>query len=225
MKPTVHPIKLGFSNAYLVTGEKPILVDTGSPGEGGKILTALGDHGVTPADLALILHTHVHSDHVGSTAELLKHADVPTAYHTADETLMQQGSNGTLTGIGLRGRVMSTFFSNSTFERFAPSFHLTGGMRLDEYGVAATVQHTPGHTPGSVSLLLDNGDAIVGDVWMGGFMGGSLLAERPNYHYFAEDRGQLENSMGKLLAEKPRTFYVGHGGPLGADRVRRRFGA
>lgn len=221
---TIHPIKLGFSNAYLVQGEQNVLVDTGSPGESKKILEALRRHGVVPTDLALILHTHVHSDHVGSTAELLKYTSVPTAYHAADEPLMQQGNNGKLTGIGLRGKVMATFFSGSKFERFTPSVHLTDKMRLDDYGIAATVLHTPGHTPGSVSLLFDNGEAIVGDVWMGGFVGGNILSKRPNYHYFAEDEVQLKQSMSGLLAEDVTTLYVGHGGPLDASRVRRRFG-
>ena len=223
-KTSVHPIKLGFSNAYLIKGERSVLVDTGSPGEGKKILEALRSHGVAPADLALILHTHVHSDHVGSTAELLGHTDAPTAYHPADEPLMQQGNNGKLTGIGLRGRAMATFFSGSKFERFTPTFDLADGLRLDDYGIAATVLHTPGHTPGSVSLLFDTGEAVVGDVWMGGLVGGNLLSKRPNYHYFAEDKGQLEVSMGKLLAKKVTTLYVGHGGPLSTEVVRRRFG-
>ncbi len=37
MSLTIHPLKLRFSNAYLVLGDRPILVDTGSPGEAEQI--------------------------------------------------------------------------------------------------------------------------------------------------------------------------------------------
>ena len=221
---TVHPIKLRLSNAYLLKGKRSVLVDTGSPGEAEKILEALESHGMTLADLALILHTHVHSDHVGGTADLLKLHNFPVAYHRGDEGLMRLSNNGRLTGVGLRGKVMARVFSGGVFERFEPTFYLEDSMRLDDYGVAATVIHTPGHTSGSVSILLDSGEAIVGDLWMGGFLGGAFLPRRPNPHYFAEDEEELRRSMSKVLEHKPTTLYVGHGGPLKPDDLRRRFG-
>ena len=60
---TIHTIKLKISNCFLIEGTKKILVDTGSPGEGKKIMQELKKLGVDLADIALILHTHGHSDH------------------------------------------------------------------------------------------------------------------------------------------------------------------
>jgi glyoxylase-like metal-dependent hydrolase (beta-lactamase superfamily II) len=45
-------------------------VDTGSPKDGDKLLKHIADHGVQGGDLALIVHTHGHSDHCGSTKQL-----------------------------------------------------------------------------------------------------------------------------------------------------------
>jgi len=54
----VYRIPLSISNAYLIEGAVNILVDTGSPGEGKKIIKTLAQKGVKLSDLSLILHTH-----------------------------------------------------------------------------------------------------------------------------------------------------------------------
>ena len=220
--PMVTKIKLRLSNAYLVQGQRPILVDTGSSGEADKIVKALARAGLTPADLGLILHTHVHSDHVGSTTTLLEAVDVPMAYHRADQPLAEQGHNGKLQGIGLRGQMMAAVFSNNRFTLPQASFFLEDGLHLDSYGVAGRIVHTPGHTVGSISLLLDGGEAIVGDVLMGGELGGNLLPGRPSLHYFAQDPDQVRRSLDLILEQAVHTLYVGHGGPLAVDSVRAR---
>ena len=103
MAATVTKIPLWVSNAYLVRGSRPILVDTGSPKEESRILRALEREGIRAADLSLILHTHVHSDHVGSTAALRGHTKALTAYHSADDLIMRRGNNGTLKPTGPGG--------------------------------------------------------------------------------------------------------------------------
>jgi len=217
---TLHKLKLGLSNAYLIKAEGCILVDTGAPNEEKRILAALKNHGVSSKDISLILHTHVHSDHVGNTVALKQTIDAPLAYHSADETLMQQSNNGKLKGIGLRGAFYAKLFSHKPFETFSADLNLQDGLRLDDYGLPASVLHTPGHTAGSVSLMLDSGDAIVGDVLMGGHMGGNLLPQKPNYQYFAEDKTQLHSSLKKLAEQPIKSYLVGHGGPLKGETVK-----
>jgi glyoxylase-like metal-dependent hydrolase (beta-lactamase superfamily II) len=210
----ITQIKLRLSNAYLVQGEKAILVDSGAPGEADKILQAVRAAGIAPEDLTLIVHTHVHGDHVGSTAVLQQKLGIPTAYHPADQPLMDQGHNGRLPGVGLRGQVMSRFLSGSSFPQFVPDVVLAEGFSLRPYGVNGVVWQSPGHTAGSVSLLFPDGQAIIGDLLMGGYVGGNLLPQKPNFHYFAESLPQVRRSLDRIMAAKPRTLYVGHGGPL-----------
>ncbi|MFZ1396730.1 MAG: MBL fold metallo-hydrolase [Candidatus Promineifilaceae bacterium] len=210
----ITQIKLRLSNAFLVQGDSAILVDTGAPGEADKILAAIQAAGVDPKALALIVHTHGHGDHVGSTAVLQQKLGIPTATHPADQLLLDQGHNGRLPGIGLRGRVMSRFLSGSRFPQFVPDVALVGGMSLRPYGIDAQVWHTPGHTAGSISLIFTDGQAIIGDLLMGGYMGGNLLPQTPNFHYFAESLPQVRRSLARILAANPRTLFVGHGGPL-----------
>jgi len=73
------------------------------------------------------------------------------------------------------------------------------------------VVHTPGHTPGSVSVLLDSGEAIVGDLVMGQMMG---MLHKPGPPIVAWDLERNRESVCKLQALSPRVVYVGHGGPF-----------
>lgn len=214
----IIPIKLKLSNAYLVRGRKPILIDTGASNEAETIIAAIRRHGLQPTDIALILHTHGHSDHAGSTVELKTRIAAPTAIHPADLPLVDRGHHGQLTGIGLRGKMMKPFI-NPRFPAFKPDILLETGQRLDQFGIAAQVIHTPGHTAGSISLLFDDGQAIIGDMLMGGYLGGNLQPGKPNTHYFADDLDQNYHSLHQILALSPTKLHVGHGGPLAPQAV------
>jgi hypothetical protein len=171
---TVTKIPLRISNAYLVRGSGSLLVDTGSPNEEGAILRALAAAGVHPTDLSLILHTHVHVDHVGSTAALRRYTDAPVAYHDADDFLMQRGNNGTLKPTSCGSWLPAKVLSNVVFQTVPEHLSVSDGTRLDTFGVRGRIMHTPGHTPGSISLVLDDGAALVGDLLMGGWLAGKL---------------------------------------------------
>lgn len=219
----ITTIKLRLSNAYLIQGEQSILIDSGVANEAEAIETAVRQAGVDPHDIKLLLHTHLHSDHVGSSVALKKRFRWPLAYHPADQRLMDLGHNGTLNGLNWRGRLMVPLFRNTPFETFAPDLPLTDGLSLEPFGINGRVLHTPGHTAGSVSVLLDNGEAIVGDVLMGGYLGGALLPQQPNYHYFGEAVEQVHNSLQTIAATGTTTLYVGHGGPVTMAQTRKRF--
>ncbi|MCA2002768.1 MAG: MBL fold metallo-hydrolase [Chloroflexi bacterium] len=215
-------IKLSFSNAYLVTGRKTVIVDTGMPGEQDKILRAAERAGVKAEDISLILHTHGHVDHAGSSAALAKRLNLPTAVHRADEGMMQTGKMNNLNCLRLEARMILPLV-NKPFPPVQPDLFVDETFNLSAFGVEGRILHTPGHTAGSVSVLLSDGAAIVGDVMMGGYMGGNLLGRRPNYHYFADDLNAVHGSIQNLLDAGVKTFYVGHGGPLERDDVARRF--
>lgn len=65
MTARIVAIPLSVSNAYLIRGDRPVLVDAGSPGDEGRLVAALHQHGVNPVDLSLVVLTHGHTDHTG----------------------------------------------------------------------------------------------------------------------------------------------------------------
>ncbi|MGY0231657.1 MBL fold metallo-hydrolase [Longispora urticae] len=206
-------------NAHLVLGRRPVLVDAGTPGSARRILDQVIAHGVDPADLALIVLTHGHIDHFGSAAELRRLTGAPVAGHADD------------LGPYSRGRVREPYLPTGPFgallarnpalhvavDPVVPDLVLHGELRLDGYGVRARIIPTPGHTPGSVSVLTDDGDLLAGDMIAGSFLG--TLATRPANPPFHDDaRGNLA-SLRAMLALGPDRLHVGHGGPLDPARV------
>lgn len=215
-------IKLPLSNAYLVKDKKSILVDAGAPNQADKILAAVHKAGVNPKDISLILHTHGHFDHAGSTAELKRRLGIPVAVHINDAFMLRDGRNGEIKPRNFEARLIMAFVPKS-FETSQPDILIEEEMVLTDFGVDAKVIFTPGHTKGSISILCGNHEAIVGDLMMGGWAAGALFGSRPHYHYYIDDIGQLHASLKKILSYKPSKLYVGHGGPLKSEDVTGRF--
>ena len=91
---------------------------------------------------------------------------------------------------------------------------------LIEYGIPGRVIYTPGHSMGSVSILLDSGEAIIGDL----AMNHKLLRLTPGLPIFAEDINLVKESWRKLLQENIPLIYPGHGPPFSPDVIRKTLG-
>jgi glyoxylase-like metal-dependent hydrolase (beta-lactamase superfamily II) len=216
----VHRIRLRLSNAYILTGERVVLVDTGGPGEELKISQALGRLGYHPEQVSLILHTHGHSDHAGSTQALQKRWSVPAAVHQADLEMVRQGRNRTLNPTRWTARLIRGMV-DAPFPAFEPEVVFEEEFDLAPYGVVGKVVMAPGHTAGSILVDLEEGNVIAGDLLMGGSLGGQFFPRVPRLHYFAEDCQALASSLAKLARLQAQSVYVGHGGPLDGAAVRR----
>jgi len=268
VNPAIYPIRLRMSMAYVLLGGRAVLVDSGCAREEEAILRGMRRFNLAPESVALILHTHAHTDHAGSTRALQSRLatlsdargsrlatlsdargsrlatlsdtrgsrlatlsdargsrlHVPAAVHSADAAKLRAGDSSPLVPLRFSSRLLS-FFLDPRFPAVEPDLLIEDGFSLREYGLPATVVHTPGHTPGSISILFDDGRAIAGDLMMGGSLGGAFHPFHPGYHYFAEDLPELRRSIRKLLDRGAKTIYLGHGGPLEASRVRAHFSA
>lgn len=215
-------IPLPYSNAYLVIDQHAILVDAGFPGDTDRILRAITQAGITPRDISLLVHTHGHIDHAGTTAELTRRISMPTMIHQADAHNLITGTNGIVTPRNFEARLVAAMLVRP-FDPVTPDIILSTETSLHAYGVDGQIIFTPGHTKGSLSLILGNGEAIVGDVMMGGWFGGTIRPHHPNYHYFVDDWDDVNRSIDRLLAVAPSRWYVGHGGPLAYAQVAQAF--
>lgn len=214
-------LNLAIANVYLVKGSKLAVVDTGAPGSAPKILAALRKQGFQPADVGLILLTHAHSDHAGSAAELRQATGAPVAVHCGDLAMLRRGDNGKFLPTDLEARI-SQRFVDKPFPALEPDLVLDDQSDLRALGVDAELLPTPGHSPGSISLLFANGDAIVGDILRGGIMGGIFLSSRPKYPFFLYDLADqpvILESVQRVLEAGAQRLYVGHGGPLPRHKV------
>ncbi|HEX2203445.1 MAG TPA: MBL fold metallo-hydrolase [Longimicrobium sp.] len=222
---TVVPIRFLAVNAYLVMGERPVLVDTGTPRGEKRLVRALAAQGLAPRDLSLILVTHGHFDHAGNAAALrrLTGGRVPLAAHAADEAQLRRGDNGPLKGYGVIGTTVAPVARTRGYEAAPPDLLADEATDLAAFGVHGRLLHTPGHTAGSLSLALDGGDVVAGDLLMGGAFAGfaGLPSRAPGWPIFADQREALVPSLAKAMASSPPWVHVGHGGPLEGAAVRR----
>jgi glyoxylase-like metal-dependent hydrolase (beta-lactamase superfamily II) len=214
---TVVQIPLNaWVNVFLLRGEDgAVLVDTGIAGQEDLILERLAEHGVKPQDVRLILITHGHGDHVGSAAALRERTGAPIAIHALDADMLRHAdqpqefppdSNKLLLALS-RLPIMQY----AGLEPLEPDITFEYELDLSEYGVAGRVIHTPGHSPGSVTVLLESGAAIIGDMVMGRI---SKQMREPGPPFIAHDLARNRESIRQILELGPHPIYASHGGPF-----------
>jgi hydroxyacylglutathione hydrolase len=219
-------LPLGMVNCHLLLGPQGcVLVDAGLPGSAPKVRRVLRQHGLDYADIKLIVITHAHIDHAGAARKLGQLSGAPIVAHAGDLDYYQQKKPMTFCTTDWFSRLfLRTGLIMRPYAPFTPDVLLQDGESLDlqPYGLPGRVQHTPGHTAGSISIQMDGGDAMVGDLLASGVMLGGLLrtghAKRPP---FEDDPHQVADELQRLVDAGMQRFYMGHGGPLPASEVER----
>jgi len=212
---------LGRANAFIIRGKRPIILDTGYPGSTPAIMEKLKTNGIDPRSVSLILITHGHADHFGSAADLKKQTGAPIAVHKLDADALIKGEDPPLKPTGAIGRLFLSRMSKSGPAKappVKPDIIIENDLDLSKFGVEGRVIHTPGHTPGSLAVILPGGKIIVGDT----IMRGIVRFWQPHYPLFADNMPQLKESIKLVLRKKPSRIYSGHGGPFNPKTVLRR---
>jgi glyoxylase-like metal-dependent hydrolase (beta-lactamase superfamily II) len=217
----VVPIDLGFVRAFLVRCGRWLLVDSGVRGSEERIARAVTRAGITPErDLALIVLTHGHTDHMGGAPTLRDQWRVPIAMHRLDADAAQRGLDSPLRPTGVAGRLIvlaSRAAAGRTPSGFGPDLLIDDETSLRCLGLEARILCTPGHTAGSISVLTDAGDALIGDL----VIGHTFRRGRPWLPYLADDVERLRQSVQELLAPSPRSVHSAHGRPFSVDDLAR----
>jgi glyoxylase-like metal-dependent hydrolase (beta-lactamase superfamily II) len=156
------PMDLVNSMAFVEDDGQVTVVDAGTKRAPKRLLAGLTHIGVTPADVTRIIATHAHPDHVGGLAAMRGRTGATVAAHERDAAYVREGKGPVLDRSTLGGRLMRR---NRGSTPTPVEEELVDGQLLDVAG-GLRVLHTPGHSPGHVSLLheptriLVTGDSI-----------------------------------------------------------------
>ena len=217
-------IELPYSNAFLIRSARPVLVDSGSPGDEVALREALAKRGVRFEDIALVVLTHGHADHAGAAAAIRSATGARIVLGKGDLPMTTRGHNTTMKWTSLFALALRPFV-DFPYSPFEPDVVLESSpLDLAPYGIAGKVEPMAGHTPGSLVVVLDNRTAFVGDQMLGGAFGGAINPRFPGEHYYQEDVAQNHRNVEVLLDRGIETFYLGHGGPVKAWDVRQELG-
>ncbi|MFH1134784.1 MAG: MBL fold metallo-hydrolase [Pseudomonadota bacterium] len=216
MRVSIQAIKLGVGQTFVLRGEKAVMVDAGAPRQGRRFLKGLAKLGLQPGDIGLMVITHGHWDHIGSAAEISRMTGAPIAMHQNEKDWLEKSIISSPPGITPWGRafarILKTVALPSVVLEPAPVDLVLGeaDYSLEPFGIPGRVVHTPGHSSGSVSVLLESGEALVGDLAMNMFP----LRLTPGLPIFAEDFDGVILTWKRLLQEKITMIYPAHGRPF-----------
>jgi hydroxyacylglutathione hydrolase len=220
----IFPISLGFDQSYVLRSEGVIAVDAGSAGKGERFAQALKKASINPRDVQLIVLTHGHWDHIGSAKEIKDITGGKLAMHYREANWLERSLKPLPPGITLWGKVFigihKLFIPLITIPADTVDVVLEDEpLSLADYGIPGKILHTPGHSPGSVSVLLDTGEAFVGDLAMNRFP----LRLSPGPPILGDEPDRISASWRVLLEHGAKTVYPAHGKPFSADVIRKTF--
>ena len=182
------------TNSYVLrssdTAKDCLVIDTGL--EAGRLIDFLKEQELDPVALVL---THGHVDHIGGVAALrAQFPDMKICIHTLDAEMLTdpQANLSAMTG--------------AAFTTEPEDVSLQEHSVVEQAGIKLTVLHTPGHTPGGISLYSkESGDTFVGDTLFADSIG---RTDFPN-----GSMSQLLGSIREKLFTLPdeTQVYPGHG--------------
>jgi glyoxylase-like metal-dependent hydrolase (beta-lactamase superfamily II) len=225
----VKTIRSGISNIHIIESHgSVVVVDAGSCSMGhrrlARALRRLGHH---PSSVRLLVLTHVHYDHVKAAAAMAELCECPVAVHAAEAPRLAAGLMVVPPGVFGWARVASRLAHTPLGRFLLPKIMghrplqaevvVQDTLRLEPYGLAGSLVSTPGHSPGSISLVLDSGQAMVGDLVFNAYPFGLSPILPP----FAHDLPGLLRSWRRLLDSGVSLIYPGHGRALTAEILER----
>lgn len=167
---SVHAIKIPFQvktdlgtlerfvYSYLIIGKQICLIDSGVVSSEDVIIDYMEKIGLKPENISLMILTHSHPDHIGSAKSIKEKSGCKVLAHPNEKSWIED--------VDLQEK-----------ERPVPNFHslVEGSVEVDETledgdvlnleNISLKIIHTPGHSEGSISLLIPEEEVLfTGDV-------------------------------------------------------------
>ncbi len=173
-----------------------VLVDAGLGTDPVALVRNIEDTGHRVEDIAALVLTHCHIDHSGGAPAIIDRADCDVIAHEDDSDAIEEGD----------GRRTAAHAYGVPSPQIDVTRRITADGGILEYGTAhIVVIHTPGHTPGSITLQMNVESKTL------------LFAQDvhgPFYRDFGSDIEAWRRSMDRLIAIGPDILLEGHYGVI-----------
>ena len=184
-------LRYGNTNTFLLCGNAAnLLIDTDYAGTLPAFYKEIKKHGIDVRDITYVMATHYHPDHIGLIGELMEHGvkllliDTQTKYvHFSDDIFSREKQIKYIPINESHATVISCSDSRGV---------------LFSMGINGEIISTPSHSEDSVSVILDDGDCIVGDLEPIDFLGAY------------ENNPGLEKDWSWVISYKPKRIYYSH---------------
>jgi hydroxyacylglutathione hydrolase len=206
---TIYQLLEGRSNSFLINSQNNyILIDTGRANSWEKLSNKI-DEILGKNKLSCLILTHTHFDHVENAAKIKEKYESQIIVHKSESEYIMRGNSPLPKGSNLATGFMVNVLgkklqSKYQYETVDPDIIVDEKYDLTDFGFNGYIIHTPGHSKGSMGIIIDNETAIVGDAIFGVF-GNSV------YPPFADDPDTMVKSWNKLINTNCNLFLPGHG--------------
>ena len=187
----VSKLKYGNTNTFLVRGESGYLLDdTDYAGTLPAFYGAIKQYDIKVSDLSYILATHYHPDHIGLVSELMKQGvkllviDTQCSNVHYSDVIFSRDKRFNYEPIDEEGAIVISCKESRGF--------------LKDMGISGEILSTMSHSEDSISLVLDNGVCIVGDL------------EPVEYLGAYEENVKLKADWELVMSYNPKIIYYAH---------------
>ncbi len=208
-------ISMGHVAAFVLKiNEGYLLIDTGMPGNTGKIASGMKKMGAELSEIKYIFLTHHHIDHVGSLQEIREKTGAKLILHKNALPYMEKGISQVGKPVHFIAALMNKVFTLMGGSGYSPIFSGKDDIiitddddeTLRKLGLKGKILFTPGHTDDSISILLDDGTLFCGDTC------------NP---LFVDNGEDLRKSLIKIVESDVKKVIPSHGPPLDAEFIRK----
>jgi glyoxylase-like metal-dependent hydrolase (beta-lactamase superfamily II) len=231
----MHRLDLGVTAVYVLPrGQgRYLLVDAGYAHDEKALHAGLRAVGINLGDVSHVLLTHHHDDHAGLVARLTTQCpDLQVILHERAVPLLAHGANDLTQGgywlnrrVRVLGGLKGVVEPGWSAHRFPPYRVRPGDIAVSDdddqvlrrLGISGTIIALPGHTVDSIGIVLDDGNAFVGDA------AANFLRFAGTRHcvVFLTDLDQYYASWRRLIEAGARFIHPGHGGAFPIQDLKR----
>lgn len=187
----VTELKYGNTNTFFVKGTKGgLLVDTDYAGTMPAFYRAIKEHDIKISDISYVLATHYHPDHMGLVSQLMKQGvkllliDIQCPHVHFSDRIFERDKRLEYEPLNTDDAEIITIGNSRNF--------------LESLGIDGEIISTSSHSEDSVSLILDGGICIVGDL------------EPVEYLAAYENNAGLSNDWERVMSYTPKIIYYAH---------------